>query len=268
MTAHLYAIGVDKTQSIALDEIFGKKTEEVEMRSTKVFRRTRITAVSIKEEDEVDRETNKSVQDNNDVAKELMEYDDEIIEVPVGVTRGGLCAPEIRFSLIIMIILWITTSTNFFLINLYLKFIPGGIFLNFSVAALSEMAGNLSAGILFTKFGPNITFGFGYTLALIGGSCLIFQNKFADNDALIVVFIIFAKFGASVTQCVCYCATPWVFPTTLCGTAFGICNLFGRAFQGSASFIADAPIPIPMCIFSALSLVSIFVSFFVRTATE
>jgi len=54
MTSHLYAIGVDKTQSIALDEIFGKKTpEEIEMRSTKVFRKTRITQTNtIKEVDE------------------------------------------------------------------------------------------------------------------------------------------------------------------------------------------------------------------------
>lgn len=51
MTAHLYAMGVDKTQSIALDEIFGKKTEEVEMRSTKVYRKTRVTGLSIKEVD-------------------------------------------------------------------------------------------------------------------------------------------------------------------------------------------------------------------------
>jgi len=42
MTAHLYAIGVDKTQSIALDEIFGKKNDE-DTRTTKVFRKTRIT---------------------------------------------------------------------------------------------------------------------------------------------------------------------------------------------------------------------------------
>lgn len=63
MTSHLYALGVDKTQSIALDEIFGKKTpEEVEMRSTKVYRKTRITAISIKEaDDEDERESNKSV---------------------------------------------------------------------------------------------------------------------------------------------------------------------------------------------------------------
>jgi hypothetical protein len=73
-----------------------------------------------------------------------------------------------------MIILWITTSVNFMIINLYLRFIPGGVYLNFTVAALSEMAANLSAGILFSKFGPNLTFGVGYAMALIGGSCLIF----------------------------------------------------------------------------------------------
>lgn len=64
LTAHLYAIGVDKTQSIALDEIFGKKIVDVNgvERSTKVFRKTRVTQVPIKEEDEDEREgTNASV---------------------------------------------------------------------------------------------------------------------------------------------------------------------------------------------------------------
>ena len=175
MTAHLYAIGVDKTQSIALDEIFGKKTpEEIEIRSTKVFRKTRITqTVTIKEVDENIPERN-SVQGEEAAMEAMLAKEDELIEVPVGVTRSGLCAPEVRFSLIIMIILWITTSVNFMIINLYLRFIPGGVYLNFTVAALSEMAANLSAGILFSKFGPNLTFGVGYAMALIGGSCLIF----------------------------------------------------------------------------------------------
>lgn len=176
MTSHLYAIGVDKTQSIALDEIFGKKTpEEIDTRSTRVFRKTRITqtVTSIKKVDEDVPERN-SVQGEEAALEAMYVLEDELIEVPVGVTRGGLCAPEVRFSLIIMIILWITTSVNFMIINLYLRFIPGGVYLNFTVAALSEMAANLSAGILFSKFGPNLTFGVGYAMALIGGSCLIF----------------------------------------------------------------------------------------------
>ncbi len=73
-----------------------------------------------------------------------------------------------------MIILWITTSANQMIITLYLRFIPGGIYLNFTVAALAEMASNMSAGIIFSKFGPNLTFVIGYSMALIGGACLIF----------------------------------------------------------------------------------------------
>jgi hypothetical protein len=42
----LYVIGVDKTQSIALDEIFGKKSyADYESRASKVYRKTRITTV-------------------------------------------------------------------------------------------------------------------------------------------------------------------------------------------------------------------------------
>lgn len=96
MTSHLYAIGVDKTQSIALDEIFGKKTpEEIEMRSTKVFRKTRITQTNtIKEVDEDGPERNTIQQKGEDVVEEAMlTKDEELIEVPVGVTRGGLCGP-------------------------------------------------------------------------------------------------------------------------------------------------------------------------------
>lgn len=100
--------------------------------------------------------------------------------------------------MIIMIILWITTSVNFMIINLYLKYIPGGVYLNFTVAAVSEMVANLIAGILFTKFGPNVCYIFGFAMALIGGACLIFQNKFMDQGGLIIVFVMCAKFGASM----------------------------------------------------------------------
>jgi NADH:ubiquinone oxidoreductase subunit D len=94
MTSHLYAIGVDKTQSIALDEIFGKKTpEEIEMRSTRVFRKTRITqTATIKEVDEDVPERN-SVQGEEAAMAAMLAKEDELIEVPVGVTRGGLCGP-------------------------------------------------------------------------------------------------------------------------------------------------------------------------------
>jgi len=47
-TSSLYLAGVDKTQSIALDEIFGKKMVDVNgvERSTKTYRKSRVTQMA------------------------------------------------------------------------------------------------------------------------------------------------------------------------------------------------------------------------------
>lgn len=76
--------------------------------------------------------------------------------------------------LLVMIVMWMASSINFMLINLYLKYVPGGIYLNFSIAGVAEILANLAAGILFAKFGPRLTFIVGYIISLAGGILLIF----------------------------------------------------------------------------------------------
>lgn len=72
------------------------------------------------------------------------------MEVPIGVSRGGLCGdPKVRFMLIIMIIMWVCSSMNFMVISAYLKYVPGGEFINVTAAACAEMSANLTAGIIF-----------------------------------------------------------------------------------------------------------------------
>lgn len=190
---------------------------------------------------------------------------DELVVMPVNVTRGkGLCQGETAVALVIMIIMWACTSTNYMIINIFLKYIPGSVYLNFTIAGCAEIAAHLSAGFLFKKVGVKWTFFIGYTIALAGGICLIFQNKFADNNWLVASFVLLAKFGASMTMCVCQIATPWIFPTTLCGTAFGICNLFGRFFQATGPIIAELQIPLPMEFFSGFCVIAIIGSLFVK----
>lgn len=82
---------------------------------------------------------------------------------------------------------------------------------------------------------------------------------------LIASFVLLAKFGSSMTMCVCYIATPWLFPVLLCGTAFGICNLFGRFSQAVAPIIAELEIPLPMELFTAVAGAGLVASFFVRS---
>ena len=240
-------------------------------RSTKVFRKTRVSQAPIKEEDEA--RENSTVQEDelysgvNPASKTLEEadQDEDIVVVPTKVTRTeGLCSGKILITLIVMIIMWVTASINSMLINLYLKYVPGGVYFNFSIAGIAEILADVCAGIVFSKLGPRWTFVVGYAISVVGGGLMIFQNDFASQDLLIAFFVLLAKFGSSVTQCVCYIATPWLFPVLLCGTAFGICNLFGRFSQAAAPIMAELEIPLPMELFTAISVVGLIASFFVK----
>jgi MFS family permease len=240
-------------------------------RNTKVFRKTRVSQAPIKEEDEV--RENSTVQGDDEVysgvnpASKNLNEDEDIVVVPTKVTRTeGLCSGKILLILIVMIIMWVTASINSMLINLYLKYVPGGVYLNFSIAGIAEILADICAGIVFSKLGPRWTFVAGYAISILGGGLMIFQNDFASQDLLIASFVLLAKFGSSMVQCVCYIATPWLFPVLLCGTAFGICNLFGRFSQAAAPILAELEIPLPMEVFTAISAVGLVASFFVKSS--
>lgn len=71
-----------------------------------------------------------------------------------------------------------------------------------------------------------------------------------------------------MAMCACYVSTPYIFPVLLSGTAFGICNTFGRFFAILAPFIAERKIPLPMEIFSVLSLIGLVLSLFISTSKD
>lgn len=105
------------------------------------------------------------------------EYDEdgELVVVPTQVTRGeGLCRGENAINLSLMCIMWITSSVNYQIINIYLKYIPGSEYINISIAGASEIAAHLCVGAIFVRLGPKFTFVLGYTIAAAGGACLIF----------------------------------------------------------------------------------------------
>ena len=59
------------------------------------------------------------------------------------------------------------------MINIYLKYIPGNEFLNFTVAGFAEIFAHLLVGLIFSRLGVKVTFIVGYGIALAGGLCLI-----------------------------------------------------------------------------------------------
>jgi len=81
--------------------------------------------------------------------------------------------------------------------------VPGSEYLNISIAGCAEIAAHLCVGALFLRLGPMKTFVLGYSITIIGGGLLVFQNKFAEHELLVAGFVIFAKFGASMAYCCC-----------------------------------------------------------------
>ena len=82
------------------------------------------------------------------------------------------------------------------------------------------------------------------------------------------MFVLFSKFGISMALCACYVSTPFIFPVLLSGTAFGICNVFARVFAIGAPYVAEFNIPLPMEIFSVLSIIGIVGCLFVSVHKE
>ena len=156
-TGSVWVIGADRTQSIALDEIFSKKPvyDGVE-RSTMALRNTKSNL----------RDT--GIAGNSD-------EEDDIIEVPTSVMRGnGLCQGRTGVNLFLMVILWVTSCVSYGMINIYMKYIPGTIYLNFTIAGLSEIMAHITVGVFYIKLTPRWTFFLGYSIAAVGGIFLIF----------------------------------------------------------------------------------------------
>lgn len=235
--ADVMCIGVEPT-NFAIDELFGKKDESV--RVTRMTRMTRMT---------VGGKTNEEEED---------------IEVPATVMKGGLCHGDLGKNLACMIWMWSSTIICYHSINIYLKYMPGNIFINQIVSGIAEIFAHICAGAFITKLTPKYTFTIAYACVIVGAGALIFQGSLEGNPTLVAAFVLFAKFGASMALCSCYISTPFLFPVLLCGTAFGICKLVGNASAISASIIVELPIPKPMMIVTGFSIISVIVSLFIK----
>lgn len=158
--------------------------------------------------------------------------------------------------------MWTSSSFNYYIITFYLKYVPGNIFVNTSLSCIAEIFSYICSGIVMNKFGVKLSFMIAYTLAAAGGIFLvIFYNA---EGALIATFVLFAKFGISFAFNISYLATPRMFPTSICSTAFGICNLFARGSTILSPIIAELHPPIPMSIFSIMCIVSAFLPLLLR----
>ena len=190
---------------------------------------------------------------------------EEVLETAIEVTRcGGLCIGQTRMNLLVMLWIWMTSTTCFELLNLYTRFLSGDVYINFAMAGAAEVLGQAFAAILFMRIDPRKTFFISFLLAFIGGVGLMAADAFYPAKWLYIVGVFLAMFGVAMALCGSYVATPFLFPTLICGTAFGICNIFGRFMVIVSPTLSELHDPIPMSVFSFFCLIAMLLSLLLK----
>lgn len=165
-----------------------------------------------------------------------------------------------------MVMLWSVTSLNYYLITFFMKYVPGNIYVNTSVSALSELVAYASSGFAYKILGGKPSFWISFFLAGIGGILIAISPNAVGYK--IASFVLVAKFGISFAFNLVYIITPSMFPTDLCTTAFGICNGFAMFSSVLSPMVAETTEPLPMMIYALSSFAAIIATIFLNTKVK
>jgi len=160
--------------------------------------------------------------------------------------------PRILVNLAVMTFMWVTCSFNYYMIALYVKYLPGNIYVNCIAGAVAELFANATGGLLYAKLGMKISITSLFVMSAIGGFCILLVG--AEDVFWMPFFVVIAKFGLSGVISILYVSNVDVFPTLFCSTAIGICNFASRFLTIFSAQVAEIEPPLPMILFSSLFL--------------
>ena len=98
----------------------------------------------------------------------------------------------LRYNLLILMFCWISSSFGFYMLAYILKYLNGNIFVNSYCSAAGEILGKLSLIPILRCTSLKRVFLICWSTAVIGTLFLII---FSDNETLIPIMLIIARFG-------------------------------------------------------------------------
>jgi MFS family permease len=113
-------------------------------------------------------------------------------------------------NFLVMNLAWSTASFNYYMLNYYLKYVPGDIYTNIIVASVSDMFASLISGLISNFIGTKKTIIFSFFMAFVFGLPLIFIRE--ETIWLIIICVILSKFGINSSFNMCYIITAEYFP--------------------------------------------------------
>ena len=140
--------------------------------------------------------------------------------------------------------LFCAASFNYYLLNFYLKYMPGSIYMNSIVSSLSEVVAHWMAGCIVVKLGPVNGLSGANALATLSAVGL-WASTAVDWAGPVPVTVLAAKFGTGAAFAMLYMSTLQYFPNRYMGRVFGTCNVTARFVTIMAPMVAEAPSPTP-----------------------
>ena len=256
-----YMFKTDQPQGVAIDELIrGRASKNLETsRKSNLLAQSQGSASGRPSKGKSIRKS-VSIRESRDPQSSVNQPKDEeedVVEAETQVTRcGGLCAGQTGTNLLVMLWIWATSTTCFEMLNLYVRLLPGNVYGNFAMAGIAEMIGQAFAAVMFARISPKITFSAAFVISIAGAIVLIVADIVKTTAWLYFLGVFTSMFGVAMALCGSYVATPYLFPTMVCGTAFGVCNIFGRFMTIVSPALSEMHAPIPMIVFSIFSSVA------------
>ena len=155
--------------------------------------------------------------------------------------------------------------------NFLMKYLPGSIFLNMTVSAISEGLGIITLMCLQSRIKDKRQLLKLFTAITSLGAMLLFMNlQDAEfyTDWVVPASLLFCSFGMNATICTLWTANNELFPTVFATTTLGYCNLFSRTCSIAGPMVAELPTPIPQRTLLVLSLLATGLTFFIDEKTK
>lgn len=162
--------------------------------------------------------------------------------------------------------LWIATDFSYFLLNFFVKYMPGNMYQNAYAMSIAELVAVILSVYLYKCLKLKLTLAVGYFISLAGGLLIIIVGT--SNVKLMPVFVLLARFGIAMNLNIIYIGTSTLFPTLFVGQAFGFVNFQAKLLTTSAPMVSEASQPMPMLIFCSAISFAIVASCFIQTSSE
>ena len=179
------------------------------------------------------------------------EKDDEIVTLNTSSTMYYLKQPKLLINLIIMCIVWLTTSFGYYLILSLINTFES-VYITGFVSSFSEMVAYILAGMFYLKVGVKLSLIIAFAISTTGGILILSWGLDHQDSALFFVFFLLAKFGVAANFNIAMTANSYFFPTLFAATALGMCNFSARILSALSYPISTLEEPMPMIIFTVL----------------